>query len=147
MTDFAPGDIVEIETTKGLAYLQVTHRHSSYPEVVRMLPGLRVSRPDNFSDLAGQASVFTAMVPLGGTIDQNRIVGRKVATAPIPAADQAFPTFKMAIRDKQGAIAYWWFWDGDSLRYDEAPGPEVETMSQREVMTAGSLLERIEAQA
>lgn len=53
----------------------------------------------------------------------------------------------MAIRDQQSAVAYWWFWDGDSLRYDEAPGPEVETMSQREVMTAGSLLERIEAQA
>ncbi len=145
MTEFSPGDIIEIETPNGLAYLQVTHRHSSYPEVVRVLPGLHASPSKDLSGLASRKTAFTVMIPLGGAIGQKRITGRKVGAAAIPASDRAFPTFKMAIRDKRGAIAYWWFWDGDSLRYDESPGPEANAMEQREVMTADALMARIAA--
>lgn len=145
MTEFSPGDIVEIETPKGLAYLQVTHRHSSYPEVVRVLPGLHSSQAEDLADLGRRETAFTAMIPLAGVIGQKRITGRKVGTATIPTSDRAFPTFKMAIRDKQGAVAYWWFWDGDSLRHEEAPSPEAEAMGQREVMTADALMARITA--
>ena len=147
MTEFMPGDIVEIEMPEGLCYLQVTHRHPSYPEVVRTLPGFYASRPADLASLADAKTVFTAIIPLGGAIDQGRIIGRKAGTATVPAPDRTFPTFKMAIRDKQGGVAYWWFWDGDSLRYDENPGPEAESMSPREVMTADALLARIAANA
>ena len=38
MEEYAPGDIVEVETTKGLAYVQLTHTHPSYPQAFRTRP-------------------------------------------------------------------------------------------------------------
>ncbi|KFC70233.1 hypothetical protein FF80_01015 [Devosia sp. LC5] len=145
MNEFQPGDVVEIKTKTDLAYVQVTHRHASYPEVVRALPGLFQDRPDNLDDLAAQPSVFTAMIPLGGAIARGALAGEKVAQADIPARDQIFPTFRMAIRDKHGDIAYWWFWDGDGLRYDEHPGGETEDYPLREVLTVSAFLGRLAA--
>ena len=54
MTDFTPGDVVEITTNKGKAYVQVTHIHSSYPPVVRALGGLHDSRPGDLDALVGE---------------------------------------------------------------------------------------------
>ena len=47
---FSAGDVIEIETEAGLSYVQVTHLHPSYPEVVRTLPGKYQTRPKNLSD-------------------------------------------------------------------------------------------------
>lgn len=44
---------------------------------------------------------------------------------------------------KRGDVAYWWFWDGESLRYDPAPGPEVNSLPLREVVTSEALLARL----
>lgn len=145
MTELAPGDVVEIETGKGLAYVQVTHRHCAYPEVVRALPGFHASRPANVPELARGETAFRAMISLSGALEQKRIAGRRIGSEPIPLAERAFPTFKMAVRDRQGNIAYWWFWDGEGLRYEERPGPESERLPLREVMTADTLLARLAA--
>lgn len=138
--EFFPGDIVEIATDKGLAYVQVTHRHASYPEVIRVLPSMHESRPKDISALAGSPALFSAMFPLSGAIAKGRISGEKVGTATIPVDDRPFPTFKMPIRDKQGNIAYWWFWDGEGLRYDTEPGSETDRYPMREVIGVEKLL-------
>jgi hypothetical protein len=143
MHEFAPGDIVEIEAPNGLAYLQVTHHHPSYPEVVRVLPGLHAARPHDLAALCTRETAFKAMVPIAGAIAQDKLVARKIGRAAIPVADRAFPTFKMAIRDKQGAVAYWWFWDGEGLRYSEDAHADTAHCPLREVLTAGQLLERL----
>ena len=149
MNRFAPGDIIEIETPSGLAYVQVTHLHSSYPEVVRALPGVHADRPDDLDGLARQKTRFVAMVPLAEIIGSGSLAGRRIGTAAVPEPDRRFPTFKMAIASKidgsRRDIAYWWLWDGDTLRYDAEPGPEIATLPVREVMTADALMARLRA--
>ncbi|MDN5925856.1 MAG: hypothetical protein L0I29_02120 [Hyphomicrobiales bacterium] len=142
MESFVPGDIVEIETPRGLAYVQVTHDHRAYPQVVRALPDFYPKRPDLDALARGKAS-FVAMVQLseaGGTM-------RKAGSAPIPEADRPFPTFKMEIRDKidgvRKEVAYWWFWDGEGLTYDTNPNTAMRNLPPREVLSAKRLVERM----
>lgn len=145
MTGFSPGDVIEIEMPKGLAYLQVSHNHPSYPEIVRALPGLHEARPADLDHLVAGKSAFVAMIPLQGALHRGSLQGARCGTFPVPAADSAFPTFRMAIRDRNGAVVYWWFWDGESLRYDADPGPDIEALPIREVLSAEALLERLMA--
>lgn len=140
--DFAPGYIVEIRTPAGLAYVQVTHRHPSYPEVVRALPGLHAERPD-LAALAAGPSSFTAMIPLRSALARLGLDGERCARAEVPETERAFPTFRIPIRDKEGGIAYWWFWDGESLSYDTDLGPEREHLPIREVMSSERFLARL----
>lgn len=143
MSEFSPGDVVEIRTPKGLAYVQVTHRHPSYPEVVRALSGLHQGRPDHPDALAAEPASFTAMIPLKGALDRLKLQGEVVARAEIPEADRAFPTFRMPIRDKEGNVAYWWFWDGEGLSYDVELAEGQDRLPMREVMSAERFLARL----
>lgn len=146
MTKFAPGDIVEIDTPGGHAFVQVTHNHPSYPEVVRALAGPYEQGADA-SVLGKQETLFFAMIPLAGAIDSGAISARLVGNSPVPDAFKRFPTFKMSILDKhegkRGDVAYWWFWDGDTLSYDADPGPEIDKIPQREVMTVKEFVDRL----
>ena len=108
----APGEVVEIDTPAGLAYVQVTHWHPSYPEVLRALPGPRPTRPADLATLVEAPTVFAAMMPLAAALATGRLPGRIVGRARIPEEARAFPTFRMPIRDRAGTVAYWWFWDG-----------------------------------
>lgn len=145
MTEFQPGDIIEISTEKGLAYVQVTHRHQAYPEVIRVLNGVYPKRPDNLEKLAGEDTALTAMIPLYGAMKRGDIKGEHIGRARVPKAAETFPTFRMPIRDKKGGIAYWWFWDGDGLSYDANPDPSFEKMPMRDVTTADRLMEKLKA--
>src|SRR5713101_3185521 len=52
------GDVVEVPTSKGLAYAQVTHihneEHSSYGPLVRIVPGFFTKRPERFDAVRAQ---------------------------------------------------------------------------------------------
>ena len=76
-------------------------------------------------------------------IEAERVAARKIGSASLDAAHRTFPRFKMPIRDRQGAIAYWWFRDGDTLSYDADPDAAGEDMPMREVMSVARFLGRI----
>lgn len=97
---FSPGDVVEISTPEGLAYVQVTHTHVAYPEVVRILPGIYKDRPA-LAVLSSAKTRSVVMMPLGGALQHGKIEGARIGTAEIPAPDKKFPTFKMPIRGKR----------------------------------------------
>lgn len=130
----SPGDIVEIATPDGLVYVQVTHDHVSYPQVVRVLPGRHACRPEDLDAVAAAETVFVAMVPLGEAITAGRIAGERVGSAAIPERDRAFPVFAMPVRGRDGAVAYWWYWDGEGLSYAAEPGAGAEGLPLREVI-------------
>ena len=60
--------------------------------------------------------------------------------AEIPEDHRVFPTFRMPIRDKQGNIVYWWFWDGRGLSYDTELDAATADLPMREVLTGQRLL-------
>ena len=89
---------------------------------------------------------MVGMVPLVGAIESGRLKARRVGHASIPEAARAFPTFRMAIRDKKdgvrGDVAYWWFWNGDGLTYSAEPPADGERMPFREVLSVEEFLRR-----
>lgn len=143
MTVFAPGDVVEIQTGEGLAYVQVTHHHASYPPVVRALPGLFEVRPENVCSLVAKPEIFTVMIPLESALSRLGIAAEVVGHVDVSSADRAFPTFRMPIRDKRGEIVYWWLWDGEGLRYDVDLGAAHSNLPLREVISAERFLKRL----
>ena len=143
MSAFAPGDVVEVTLDAGRAYLQLTHEHPSYPPAIRAFAGLDAERPADTDRIAERDTLFTAMFPLapGG-----RLKAEKVGHAPVPDAG-GFPTFRMPIRDRTGAVVYWWFWDGHGLRYESEPSEVDAALPVREVLTTERLLDRLARQA
>lgn len=62
------GDVIEIETPGGLAYVQYTYNDKEPPvwgALIRILPGLYPSRPEGFSDLVQGGERFFVFFPLG----------------------------------------------------------------------------------
>lgn len=146
MEEYLPGDIVEIETHKGLAFVQLTHIHPSYPPVVKFFKGAYEKRPDNVASLAsGNASM--AMVPLSGVLQKLGLKHSRVCNVEIPKSNQNFPIFRMPIRGKQGEIIYWWFWDGQGLTFSSELVVQQEKLPMREVMSAQTFLAQLTSDA
>jgi hypothetical protein len=143
MTAFRPGDVVEIRTERGLAYVQVTHDHPSYPEVVRALMGLHRHRPADIERLVAMDTLFVSILPLGDMVRRGAVEGELIGNTAVPGKYAVFPTFKTPIRDKTGGIAYWWYWDGESLNYEAQPREATNRMPTREVMSASTFLKRL----
>lgn len=143
MTEFNPGDVIEIEVSDRKAYAQVTHKHPSYPPVVRALEGLHTDRPFDIQEIVGRPTSFIAMIPLGSALLRAGARYEVLGAADIPEDQRAFPTFRMPIHDKHGEIVYWWFWDGRGLSYDADLDAVQEKMPLREVMTGEQFLERL----
>jgi hypothetical protein len=103
------GDVIEIETPRGLAYAHYTHEHRDPPRsgsLLRVLPGLFETRPDDFGHLVSLDERFSVFFPLGAAT--NRGIVRIVATEPIPEAKRLFPIFGQLSGDGH----FWWLWDG-----------------------------------
>ena len=141
MTDITPGDVIEIEVSGRKAYVQMTHRHPSYPPVIRAIEGLHDARPDDLAALAGAPTRFVAMIPLQSALTRAGATFENLSAAEIPEDQRTFPTFRTPIRDKQGEIVYWWFWDGRGLSYDVELDAAASELPLREVMTGQRLLE------
>jgi len=142
---FGPGDVVEIATTRGFAYLQVTHLHHAYPEIVRALPGLHEIRPDSFDLLVNLPTRFTVITPLAAGLSHGHLTGGMIGRFPIPRSDQDFPIFRTPIRDRKGQVVYWWSWDGDSLCHVDC-GTQSENYPIREVVHPEGLQARLAEQ-
>ncbi|MGI9424463.1 MAG: hypothetical protein ACR2PA_14810 [Hyphomicrobiaceae bacterium] len=146
---FAPGDVVELETSAGLAYLQVTHLHHAYPEIVRALAGLHQTRPADLNLLVNLPTRFITMTPLAANLAAGQLTGTRIGHFQIPDAARDFPVFRTPIRDRVRRIVYWWHWDGDTLRHvvpdgkiDE-DGNANQRLPMREVTDAHWLLQRL----
>lgn len=144
MEEYLPGDIVEVETQNGLAYVQLTHTHPSYPPVVKFLKGPYQERPGNVSVLANEAAPM-AMVPLSGMLNKLGLKHARVGNAEIPHGEQKFPIFRMPIHGKKGEILYWWFWDGRGLTYSNELMERQETLPIRGVLSSERFLDQLVA--
>jgi hypothetical protein len=105
-----PGDVVEVETPKGFAYAQYTHKHATNGALIRVLQGLFGSRPTNFAEIVQRPEQFLLFFPLGAAC--NRGIVRVVAEEEIPASAQTFPLFRSGSADAQGEVKVWFLWDG-----------------------------------
>lgn len=109
------GDVIEIVTSKGLAYAQYTHEHSSppgYGSLIRVLPGFYDERPRDFSELVKAKHRFVKFFPLRAAVREGIVT--ILANEPVPPEAKEFPIFRAGVADpKTGKVKAWWFWDGE----------------------------------
>jgi hypothetical protein len=137
------GDIVEVETARGMAYIQMTHKVEKWGALIRVIHGLFESRPENLQRLSESESDFVTFFPLQVAINRNifEIVGH----GPVPAQAQIFPLFRDAgFIDRSGKVHDWWLWDGEKAWRVRKLSVEQRYLPIREVINDTLLIERIE---
>ena len=137
------GDIIEISTPEGLAFAQFTHKHAQYGALLNVLPGTFAARPDSFEALLNEEPQFTTFFPLSAACASG--VVRIIASEKIPAGAAAFPTFRTAIKGKDGTWGPWWLWDGEREWQVGALKSGMEKLPPRGVANDTLLIERISA--
>jgi hypothetical protein len=108
------GDIVEIKTSKGLAYAIYTHRHTQPPKygaLIRVFDQLYQSRPVRTDELISTPIRFSAFFPLQAAVTKGIV--EVVGHVSIPKNLLPFPLFRSGIVDPQTKrVRIWWIWDG-----------------------------------
>jgi hypothetical protein len=106
------GDIVEVRTSRGLAYAQLKHKHRTFGSLIRLIDGFHESRPSDLEALAAGCTRFVTFFPLGAAVRRGFVV--IIGNASIPVDAKEFPVFRDGVADpKTKSVAIWWLWDGE----------------------------------
>ncbi len=145
------GDVFEIFTPAGLAYVQYTHDGKSMAQLVRILPGLFAVRPHNFEELAKQRELYFVFYTLEYAIRANDV--EVVSHQPVPQWAQPDPIMRWGLPDFHGGkILAWKFFRASDeltvenhLRAPVAPTltPEQEKLSIHELWSHQVLVREI----
>ena len=109
------GDVVELKTSDGFAYVQYTHEDPTYGELVRVLPEVYEARQDPrvVATLVAEKTVFHSFVFLEESLKEPRLA-RVIGNFPIPRHAKAFPVFRTGLPNpRTGEVEDWVLWDGN----------------------------------
>jgi|SRR5882762_10347375 len=137
------GDIIEIPTSKGLAYAQYTHQHPQFGGLIRVFETLFQQRPDDFISLVNGPVRFSTFFPLRAAVSKG--IFKVVEHHGVADPNRAFPVFRSGIADpKTKKVAVWWLWDGQrEWRVGEIT-PEQRKLPLRSTWNDTMLVQRIE---
>lgn len=136
------GDVLEIKTPHGFAYVQVSHEHPMYGDLIRVLPGLYQSLPD-LGELAQSPHLWVTFFP--AKVAVSRGIVRNAGNYPLPRDARAFPAFRIGgLPDpKTNAISRWSRWDGWASQPIAHMGREDWSLPPLETINDTLLIERI----
>lgn len=106
------GDIFEINTPKGKAYLHFIYKDSVLGELIRVLPGLYSDRPVNLGDLAKLNECYMVSFPLAAAV-------KKTIVIPVgfyPASDFSKPRFMREEHIVRDEFLGWFIVDTDTWK-------------------------------
>ena len=113
------GDVIEIPTSRGLAYVQYTHEHTGppvYGSLIRILEKFYQKRPsiEELQKSVEKAHRFQTFCPVHHGVN----VGdwERVGNFPVPAFAQEFPIFKsmkFLFKKPSPEEANWYLWNGE----------------------------------
>lgn len=135
------GDVIEIRTPRGLAYAQYTHMHPAYGALLRVMPGLYPSRPENFAAIGLAEPQFSTFFPLGSACSKGIV--QIVANEAISASLRMFPTFRASVKGQDGMWGPWWLWDGEKEWKIGELQPGMNALPPRAIINDTLLVERI----
>jgi len=137
------GDVMQILTSKGVSYAQVTHKHREYGHLLRILPGTYEKEPKDFAEVVDQEPQFSAFFPVQSAVNKGFFA--IVANAPVAKRNSEFPIFRGTNNLGNGDKTIWWFWDGKNEWKIERPLVEEEKRyPQRGIVSAPLLIQRVE---
>ena len=137
------GDIVEVQTGKGKAYVQFSHdarRHGG--ALIRVLPGLHQHRPDHLDQLAAGPELYFTIFPLKHALAQRLVT--KVGHQPVPESARPFPLMRAPGWYRDGKVLDWWLCDGENEWRIGQLTPEQEKLSIRAIWPLPWLIEMLE---
>ena len=139
------GDVVEIRTPNGLAYVQYTAKHTMPPvfgDLVRVLPGLYETRPDDFSLLAQTKHSYFTFTPI--SVACRRRLATIVCHEKVPEWAQGIPVMRMANQfDGNGKPQDWYLWDGVDTWPVTGPADEATKLSIAAIWGHDFLIEKL----
>jgi hypothetical protein len=134
------GDVVRVATSTGVAFVQYTHRHPRFGELVRVIgPGDATDDPD---EIAGRSTQFATFFPLGAACRGG--VASIVGPGSIPKAFQAFPWFRQALRLDPCAPTpcNWRIWNGVEEQVVATLNDEQRRYPIREIISDALVVKR-----
>ena len=107
-----PGDVFELETPKGLAYIQYIHTDPMMGELIRALYPLHERRPSSLIQAASGAERFHTFFPLRAALAKQVVL--YVENVELPAHLKRPPMMRVPGRINGAAkrVETWWIWDG-----------------------------------
>jgi len=106
-----PGDVFELATSKGYAYIQCCLKHPRYTYLIRILPGMYETQPSSLKDLATRREAFFVFFPLGAAA--RRGIVRWVTNEALPKWAQKQPLMRLEGGSAPGGkVLNWRLWDG-----------------------------------
>jgi hypothetical protein len=137
------GAIIEIETKKGLAYAQVTHRDGKWGYLLRVFSDLQEKRPEILSELVCGSVQFSTFypVPLAAKAGLIKVIGADI----VAEKNAKFPVFKNGIPDPEtGHVKTWCLWDGKQVWRSDLSVADLNKLPYLEIITGNILHKRIE---
>jgi hypothetical protein len=113
------GDVFEIATPKGFAYLQYTLKDSEFGHLIRVLPGFFPKRPDKINEVVEEAELFYVFFPVDAAVKKGIL--EKVGKEEIPTSAKKQPKMRRpGLRNREGkALAWFILDDGKEFRVDK----------------------------
>ena len=104
------GDLLEVVTPRGFAYVQYVGKHPEYGDAIRILPGFFQKPPGDWSALLSQEGYFT-FYPVSAAVSQELV--RVAANEVIPAGKELPALFRRAgWVTREGKVTVWFICDG-----------------------------------
>ena len=138
------GDIVEVKTPKGLAFVQYSAKHTLppvYGDLVRVLPGLYPTRCSDFSALAQMKENYFVFTPISAACRRKQAT--IVSNEPVPPWAQGIPLMRMATWYENGKGRGWYLWDGSNTYPAIDPLNELTKLSIASVWGHEFLIDRL----
>lgn len=104
------GDVFSIGTSNGLAFFQYVTKNKLMGQLIRVLPGEYVEKPDLLSLVAKETN-FWIFFPLNAAFKANIV--HKIENIQIPDHSLKFPLFRTGVPNASGFVKNWGLWDGD----------------------------------
>jgi hypothetical protein len=129
------GDICEIKTPAGLAYVQYTHDGRDMGDLVRVLPGLFNTRPTEFAELARQKELYFIFYRLNYALRNRQ--AEVVSHQPVPSWAQPYPLMRWTLDHRIWKI----FKASDPLTLeDHKRTPVIQTLTPQQKRLSVHLL-------
>ena len=99
------GDILEVQTSRGLSYLQYVGKHTEYGDVIRVLPGWHEYRVTDFTALIAKAG-YLAFYSARAAVTRGFV--ETIDSCPLPTGVEVPRNLRRAgARGPSGAILTW----------------------------------------
>lgn len=106
------GDIIEIETSKGYAYAQATHKVPKWGMLLSVFEGFYEHPTINLEIIISSPLLFQKFYPLQGSLNQEIV--KNIGNEEIPEILQKFPNTRNSGKvDRNGKVHTWVITEGD----------------------------------